>query len=785
MYRSLRYLQPLTDVFSIDGRPKDILKPVVSTSKPTATFRVAEDPIVPFAENKTTKGNTDSGYHGLPEDDMDTDDLPAPPQSSAETNDTAEIFPRSPSHEQVESTDHPEERSTTDKSFQSAREEFTEKTVPETSRGEDDPLSDINMIDVAGQGGRVESEASQIVNVMESAFESDVIEKGFEEDFVVDESRSPSQGSSPARPLVRKSSLTFAALPAREPLTTKKSIGARVSGLNQLEQSKAILSRGSFLGRYTGGKSVGTSKQPGSAQEIESNEEEDMPTDNLELAREESDLDVKMTKLHNKSSTQRLHDKISMLGKSQPTRPTKSIQATAIVTNPSYPELPYEDSQRLQHIAGLASKAEVSQANEEDDDDWIQPPQEQQNASIRPHLPKSVTADVMEDIKGKQTISGQDFSRGHDETPISSQPSQSHQNKPFSGQIDEAMLTRTTSASQTASPAKSSNYTRKEMNNDLDLLSTTPVGSPSSKRYVDGPLSASKSKLQSIMKTARGLFSSSASLSAHAKLDTLSPSSKRKNETVPNRSNEGAFKDKLYPSLPIHSPAMNPAGRKTRSSSEKEKKRKESENRERNSNEMDSDRLRNEEGRGFLTEKPEMSKAPMVEVAQQNARPMRQSPRRTQNQDEPKTQPEIVAVEARISTMGPPAQHAPSQTDQMQKSKEPRRPIKPAREMAPKPKPQPVAIRVGTLSQGLRMNNAALSSSIQESLPPPPAKPPIVAKKASNASLHTATSNSSLKNSVISMTAKPKALIAAERKKEQVCILKFILPQFETDYTLG
>ncbi|PHH65338.1 hypothetical protein CDD81_2750 [Ophiocordyceps australis] len=65
-------------------------------------------------------------------------------------------------------------------------------------------------------------------------------------------SRSPSDGSSPIRPVVRKSSLNFASLPAREPLTAGKSFGARVSRTSHIDHLSM-----SHYNRPTGGKSLG------------------------------------------------------------------------------------------------------------------------------------------------------------------------------------------------------------------------------------------------------------------------------------------------------------------------------------------------------------------------------------------------------------------------------------------------------------------------------------------------------------------------------------------------
>lgn len=715
---------------------------------------------------------------------MDIDDVRNVPQSSAATNDTAEIFPKSPLRDQTAAAEVSEGRDTTDRSFHSAKQEIAEIPANGDTEHEVPPAAQVEMEaepshEISMEQPTPAEERALDNEALENAMELDILDKELDEDLVVDESRSPSQGSSPARPLVRKSSLTFAALPAREPLTTKKSIGARMSRTSHLDQSKANPSRGSFLGQFTGGKSLGGSKQPESAQEDDADNGMDVDVDTGKpgLVREESDQDSKMTKLHNKSSTQRLHDRINMLGKSQPARPTKWIPVSAAIANPSYPELPIQEPQQQhsQHIAGVASEAVALLTNEEDNDDWIQPPQPQQDTSTRPQLPKSSSVDVMEEISGKQTISGNEFGRVCNAERTAKQPSPTHQLNARDTQTDTLAIPRAVPVSRFPSPAKDGTHIRVELAN-VPEPSATPIDSPSSKRYVDGPLSASKSKLQSIMKTARGLFSSSAGVSAQAKMETLSPPLMGNLRGTQGPSIDEAFESKsLQKAVPLRSPVNNPVGRKTRSSTEKEEKRKESEAKERGRIEAENARLHEEDWRLAATQQVH-AKGQIADVVQQTAKPTRQSPRKTQNQDVQRVHTDVVEDDHPGQSMGPPPSHGQPQQSHMLKSKELRRPIKPAKEAAPKPKPQPVAIRVGTLSQGMRINSATLSSSLQEPLPPAQPKQAAVAKKPSNATLHTTASNSSLKSSVSSVTTKPKALIAAERKKEQVCAFKALSP---------
>ena len=742
---------------------------------------MAADPIAPVEIEKRTTANTDSGYHGLPEDEIDNDKGLAVVPSSAETHDTLEDFPpKSPPRVQDKLLHQPERHSTTDRSFHSAKEDISKGDVATTSPQRiKPPPAQVEHPFESSKATSSEVVVPVTCQAPENAMEDDVLDKALDEDLAVDESRSPSQGSSPARPLVRKSSLTFAALPAREPLTTKKSIGARTSRTSHLDQSKT---RGSFLGRFTGGKSLGASRQPEPDQEDEINDEMDIDVEKPTLLREESDGDSKMAQLHNKSSTQRLHDRINMLGKSQPARPTKSISTATAVVAFTYPELPVPEPQielvqRPSFLPSETVNAPVSKYD--DDDDWIQPPHKQLDALNRPQLPKSISADVMEGIRGKETIGGQDFDQIRNHEPATKTLSPLRHDQAQRTQSSGQWLSTAATLPQSMSPAKATERPAPEALDGTAAMgldtstpknqSTTPLGSPSSRRYVDGPLSASKSKLQSIMKTARGLFSSSAGVSAQAKMETLSPRSTRTPRHTQGLSSNNALGSKAK-EVALNKPVINTDVRKTRSSTEKEERRKEAEARENQRSEEESEKARKKESPKVVQQKLMQSQVPPVEVAQPQPRQTRQSPRKTQTHEGPKAQPDV-EEDLPSQSMAPPASYAPTQQSQLQKPSNLRRPVKPAKDTAPKPKPQPVAIRVGTLHK-IPLSNAALSSNLQESLPQPQPKQPAATRKPSNASLQTSASNSSLKSSTTSAAPKPKALLAAERKKEQVRVHK-------------
>lgn len=295
-----------------------------------------------------------------------------------------------------------------------------------------------------------------------------------------DDVRSPSDGSSPVKPPIRKSSLNFASLPAREPLLPKKSMGHSNSRTSHLDQSKA---RSSHLGRFTGGKSLGGSQLPPA--ESQHHDAMDMDDERPEVRREESES----TKLHNKASTKSLLERINMLKQqnevpkpvsqhimtAQPSQtqslavahPKESVQQpqtilppqSAQASQPAYPKLPAAEAQK----------------HDDDDDDWISPIRTAAPAPnpVRPPFSKSYSVDI------RPT---------HPEITLP---------KPIS-----------------------------VSNPDLPTVveSTTPAGSPTGKKYMDGPLSASKAKFYSALRAAKEKIIGSSATSAQVKLDALSES---------------------------------------------------------------------------------------------------------------------------------------------------------------------------------------------------------------------------------------------------------------------
>lgn len=287
-----------------------------------------------------------------------------------------------------------------------------------------------------------------------------------EDDMEVDEEPTPSEHSSPVKPLVRKSSLTFACLPAREPILPKKSMG-RTSQI-----------------RHTGGKSLGASQivQPADSQHDNMEMDDDRPA----LQREESET----TKTHNKTSTQRLFERFQMLEQHAPpkrisqnllSQSSRPSVYPATASQPRETAAPAQTSQSQPTYPTLPTEPETNEHEEDDDDSWIAAPTKTTASAanpVRPPINKSHTVAI--------------------------HPSP-HKLKP--------------------SPIKLVSASNPDLSATAD--STTPVGSPVGKKYTDAPLSASKAKFYSALRAAKDKLIGSTAASAQVKLDGLSSSPKR------------------------------------------------------------------------------------------------------------------------------------------------------------------------------------------------------------------------------------------------------------------
>ena len=244
--------QPLGEIAPIDKRFNSPLNRSPARSpvklKPQESNATSTQRIDPVNIDRATK---DSGYHGEADSMSFERELPA-------TQDLESEEPLHEGNDSLRGEGHDEkmvhnEGRSTEGSFHSAKENQTLHKAAEThaSDQEETPRHDSEAERAAEQLRR--ESAEQIRDAADDdapdAFEHDHADQDEE---MGDAS---SENSTPAKAVVRKSSITFPVLPAREPLATKKSMGNRVSG------QTSALSKSGYHQRFTGGRSFGTALQ--------------------------------------------------------------------------------------------------------------------------------------------------------------------------------------------------------------------------------------------------------------------------------------------------------------------------------------------------------------------------------------------------------------------------------------------------------------------------------------------------------------------------------------------
>jgi len=675
-----------------------------------------------------------------------------------------------------------EERRVTEESFVSAKETLASRngSQEELRKEQQATSSDLEMARVAVEMAKVASQ--QIIPAQQTQSEHQAIEpmpmpveratQPAEESIEADldrmdddDIRSPSDASSPVKPLLRKSSLTFASLPAREPLANKKSIGARTS---HVEQHKAPLTgRLSQLGRYTGGKSMGgqqylasSAAQDDGAIDVDAAEK---PT----IERQESET----TKMHHQTTTQRLHDRINMLGQS---RSSKSNPFNPATIQPVYPQLPQvqpENDPVRPTPAQTQTVNEVQKDDDDDDDDWIAPvttaPPQAQPA--RPLLLKTRTA---EQLPGDAQMVDPDYVFSANQRSPKHRFSPSRAKLPFGQKkvVSASALASPTRSAMTPGLQKAISVSNPPFQYGLE--STTPAGSP--RRHPDGPLSATKAKLYSALRSAKGIFASSAGVSAQAKMEALSPGPRAKQQLQVDHlfsPTEGCPPEPaLYPNLGSSSrvtsaesaASTSTDGRRTRSSSEREHRKQDEEAKQQRKMAGELDKAREKERqKAAAAAAKKLHKSPSKEriaTTQRPAAPSRAESERSKDVD----------VDSADEMPPPPPPKSLLPTTQSQRLREPRRIAKPMKDAPSKMKPAPVTVRMPSQRLGhlQQPSTSSLSQSLHESLPPPVPPKPTLTSKMSSSSLHTASSTTSLKGTGSSQAAK-KALEAAAKKKEQ------------------
>lgn len=825
----------MSDVFSTTPRAGPSPFRQIHFEKPAPTFQVAEDRSrSPEPQKQPSKQNTepeilnhpassyaaDSGYFGSQWNDA-TQILDA-----TQPNEPIEVYssPKAPSPvtntiplltESDAVISRESDRRTA--SFQSAKEEQT-RNLPEEEASKQHSGTKETQIPtleptLQNQPQEISSQPIQSPQQPASAIESPpkvaeveaVIVREDEEEHE-DEG---SDGSSPFRPIVRKSSLNFASLPAREPITTKKSIGKRVSRISHLEHART-----SYYGRPTGGKSLGN---------IKPDAQHNLADDEMVLDETvQEDIDgSQMLRLHNKTSTQRLQDQISMLGKPQSNArpPSKSITNAGLMQPPANqpstftilsdePKSPEQKSPQRRPFAAPGAFPD------DDEDSWIGAPAagptDRSAFSPRPQVMKSHSTDIMEDICEKDTIGGEQFKipkRGENQRQMSPlrEPERTASTLGHIKSASTSVLRSPKKASELSEPQKLVSVSNP--NPSIDTAISTSPKSPA-RIHRGSPLKAAKDKFSSILKTSRGLFASSAAVSAEAKSAAISPATSRMGlnsqpsfeevlrNTQPYQGQENFSKSQHTLRMP-QSPGK-ASTRRARDSIEREDRRKEDEARvareAKEAQKMD-DQLEKarqkvkEEARVYHLEQERVA-AMQKEVAARKEeeklakagpasvpRATRSSPRKTKAQLEAEgiaaatasiKQPQSKDVEMTDVPALPPStsQDIPRPKSQIGRPAT-KRPLKPAKEPLTKAKP-PTVIRVDTSSQRghqYHPSNAALAANLHESLAAPTTGPSQGLKsKASTNSIQRKVSTSGFKSTAT------RALEAAAKKKEQVRI---------------
>jgi len=398
-------------------------------------------------------------------------------------------------------------------SFVSAKEIPSSKLESdENSQKDDDPTEEDDDVEQGGlvadtvhgleRGSRDShrySVSAETENALDNALEQ--AESPIRQPMVGEGDQSASEVSSPAKSVLRKkSSLNFASLPAREPLTSKKSMGTRTSRTSHVEQPKSNSSyptlQENHFDKYAVGKSPTGSLLFG-------HDAEGVNIGSMKIYEDSQVIepDPESTKLHSKTSTQRLHERITMLGKSNVPRISKSISA-GVVTH-------------LETGLELAPKPpskDVSQGSpymHGDRDDWIGPISAA-NCSRNLHLPQILEqSDLRKEVTNENFPSTVNLAEKYGDIH---QVYDSLNGADVPPHCDTAIGQDQPNTVIASYPILSS----------FIGISKTSEDSPANRRIVEGPLSASKSKLYSVLKSARTIFASSAGVSAQAKLEALS-----------------------------------------------------------------------------------------------------------------------------------------------------------------------------------------------------------------------------------------------------------------------
>ncbi|KAL1583625.1 hypothetical protein WHR41_07793 [Cladosporium halotolerans] len=674
---ALEQRQPLTDIFA----PNSQISPTPAKSTPfydkVTRFQIAEDgensvsQQRPLSRSKSPQrvgkpGNIDSGYHGMTEDELEADtqtDADTVPSQSLETY-TASHENQIPTQKSKDGANESEPVS--DESFMSAKEgasQDTSKVQVDAEIEEDNATVPDDDMEVDAPDAQNEQEVDpelshEPADEPEAKAEPEPIE-----DLDVGMSHEPSETSSPAQPLQRKSSFTFSSLPAREPLTAKRSIGGRNSNME-------AMNRNSVFAKSIG-KSFGITHDDG------------------ELSQEKSEDAM----ARGKTSAQLLHERISMLGKAKDSRSSKSIPQAL------YPQLPQADAEEDENDTQDAPEpppkdGPTGATVDDEDDDWIapskpmpqrQPEQAPSNATpSRPMHKKAISTTVIP-------------SPSRDAIRPTSRL-QKTQSVVMSGRVSEPEST-----TPAGSPASKKNTEQQSASKKLwsafksarSLFASSAGSSAAAKLEAHDSPAGKKSKKQpadeaakaNFMKMPGALWSETTfSQTSSRPMSALSgsPSRKTRSSTESDKRKEKDLK------------AQQKAADELEKAREKERQK---------ANKAQEERFQAERAEAERKER-ELSEIAAAEAAAQTE----QRPATAESEKDREDMPP------------PPPPKNPAPTGRL---RAPSRPVKPTREAVnTKSKPAPVNIRIAAQSQRLNQPSSqdSLPGSKQENAPPPPPK---------------------------------------------------------------
>ncbi|KKA29616.1 hypothetical protein TD95_000683 [Thielaviopsis punctulata] len=318
-----------------------------------------------------------------------------------------------------------------------------------------------------------------------------------EEEDDEDEDDDARSGSlSPVRPVMRKSSLNFATLPAREPLSHKSS-GARASRTSNLE-----MLRSSYYPRTTSGKSLGASLN-----------DDDNENNEMQIDEKPDNKPAEDPTTHSMSYTQRLQDQINKLVESQPkaARPSKSFHGLAGLgqTQPAS-QAPIKSTASIASPVRNAAPAPVSTTPgafpRDDDEDWVDPPVDGNFFSPSPPM-ESMGRDF--GVPKHRALDRLENTLGHGKSSSISVVSEAADVNHV--KTSHAKSISVSTSSLTHLPPESGG-------------SVSPIKSPT-RVARESPLKHVKNKLSSILKGSKGLLATNATVGADGK-SVVSPSAR-------------------------------------------------------------------------------------------------------------------------------------------------------------------------------------------------------------------------------------------------------------------